>query len=118
VAVAALVKNLTPGGPMPSNASGYGPEHQRARAIALEMMCDGDPCCLCGRPMYLRQKLDLNHLIPRALGGIGGPRALAHAACNRKQGWPTARIVAALRRRGRAPAAIRRTATRSNRRAW
>jgi hypothetical protein len=60
---------------------GYGADHQAARRRALATMQDGDLCCLCRRPMYRRQPLDLDHT-PRR----DGYRGLAHARCNRRDG--------------------------------
>jgi 5-methylcytosine-specific restriction endonuclease McrA len=60
-------------------------EHQRERAAALAALAEGTLCELCGRPMYLAQKLDLDHVTPRAAGGEGR-RRLTHAGCNRSRG--------------------------------
>jgi len=65
---------------------GLGYRHQSARRAALAAMRDGDPCSKCGGPMYRGQKLELDHLIPRAYGGTDGPVALAHQYCNRRAG--------------------------------
>ena len=63
---------------------------------------DGTPCWRCGFPMYRWQKLDRDHVTPRALGGTDGPAVLAHARCNRSAG---ARLGNAMR--GQAKAASR-----------
>ncbi|MCX4474825.1 hypothetical protein OOK41_31690 [Micromonospora sp. NBC_01655] len=66
---------------------GLGWEHQQARARALAVLKPGTPCHKCGHPMdKATQKLDLDHLRPRVYGGTGGPRRLAHASCNRREG--------------------------------
>jgi len=67
-------------------AAGLGWAHRKRRALALAAMRDGDPCWRCGRPMYARQALDLDHVRPRAFGGADGPALLAHASCNRRAG--------------------------------
>lgn len=81
---------------------GLGAEHQKARRAALKAHRGGDPCGHCGHPMYVDQGLDLDHQVPRALGGEHGPRHLAHAWCNRSAGG---RLSGALRRAARAAAA-------------
>lgn len=60
---------------------GYGSTHQRMRRQLLAVMNDGDPCCLCDRPMYKSESLDLDHTPDR-----GDYRGLAHARCNRQEG--------------------------------
>ena len=44
------------------------------------------PCTRCGEPIAYGERFDLDHLVPRALGGTDGPSNLgvAHPACNRK----------------------------------
>jgi hypothetical protein len=64
----------------------YGSEHQKARAIALTMLAHGTPCRYCGRPMYRWQALDLDHIVPVAIGHGRGPTTLVHAHCNRSHG--------------------------------
>lgn len=64
----------------------YGSEHKRARRAALDALVDGTPCYLCHRPMYIWQKLDLDHVVPVAFGGAEGPKVLVHRYCNRKAG--------------------------------
>ena len=80
---------------------GVGYEHQKARREALASMPEGMPCSKCGLPMYKTQALDLDHVIPRALGGIGGPTRLTHASCNRSSGSRLGNAMQA--RRGRRP---------------
>ena len=65
---------------------GLGGSHQADGKRQRANLIDGTPCWRCGQPMYRWQKLDLDHLTPRALGGIGGPAVLAHASCNRRAG--------------------------------
>lgn len=60
--------------------------HRKARKRALEMMPEGAICWRCGLPMYHRQALDLDHIIPRVFGGKNGPTRLTHAHCNRADG--------------------------------
>jgi hypothetical protein len=47
--------------------------HQKERAAARAALIEGTLGELCGRPMYRVQKLDLDHLMPRAVGGEGSP---------------------------------------------
>lgn len=63
--------------------AGYGAPHQKAKAHYLDRLRDGDPCCLCGRPMYRAQAktLHLDHTTDRR-----SYRGLAHAQCNLKAG--------------------------------
>ena len=65
---------------------GLGHPHQRDRRRQLAGLRDGQPCPRCGHPMYRWQYLDLDHVIPRALGGTGGPAVLTHRYCNRSVG--------------------------------
>lgn len=82
---------------------GLGWRHQQERAALLAKLIPGQPCPLCGYPMYHpEQRLDLDHHIPRALGGEG-PRRLVHARCNRRAG---ALLGAALRRARRASSSV------------
>ena len=70
-----------------TTSRGLGWVHQRARAAALNTMRQGEPCPLCDRPMYYpEQALDLDHVVPRVLGGGTGPRQLTHSSCNRSAG--------------------------------
>lgn len=77
---------------------GLGWDHQKERQRAKDLLVDGTPCGLCSRGMYHWQALDLDHKIPRALGGIGGPTRLVHRKCNRRAG---ARLGNKMRRRTR-----------------
>lgn len=61
-------------------------EHRKARARLLAAFQPGDPCCLCGRPMYPpTRNLHADH-DPRT----GGYRGLAHGGppyyCNQRDG--------------------------------
>jgi len=76
-------------GSSPANAMSkpqYGAEHKKARALAIANLIDGTPCRYCGRPMYKRQSLDLDHIVPVALGNGSGPTVLTHSKCNRAAG--------------------------------
>lgn len=64
---------------------GLGNVHQKARKSALRALQEGAPCPFCGLGMFRSQDLDLDHSIPRALGGTKGDR-LAHRSCNRAAG--------------------------------
>ena len=80
--------------PGTSSQRGYGYVHQAKRRAALRGHVEGEPCPLCGLPMFREQGLDLDHETPLALGGSpGGPSRLTHRLCNRRAG-------AALGRRG------------------
>lgn len=35
----------------------------------LRALVPGAPCDICGLPMYKRQALDVDHIIPRSQGG-------------------------------------------------
>ena len=73
------------GVPRTTTQRGYGWEHQKARAAALDALVDGTPCPFCQQPMVRGMALDYDHYPPLALGG-GGVRRLAHARCNRQAG--------------------------------
>jgi 5-methylcytosine-specific restriction endonuclease McrA len=64
---------------------GLGWAHQVARRRLL-LAAYGQPCPICGRVMRPDQALDLDHTIPRVLGGSRGPLRIAHASCNRRSG--------------------------------
>lgn len=58
---------------------GYGSEHRKARAAAVEVFRPGDACARCGEPMLDPvEMLDLDHTDDRA-GYLG----LSHRSCNR-----------------------------------
>lgn len=65
---------------------GLGAAWQRKSERMRKNMPDGQPCAKCGGPMYKWQPIELDHLIPRRLGGGDGPVALAHRYCNRRAG--------------------------------
>lgn len=75
-------------------APGLGHDHQRRRAWLLSRLRPGTPCGRCGEPMDpRRQRLELDHVIPRALGGHGGPVRITHAVCNRRDGGELKRLM-------------------------
>lgn len=74
---------------------GLGYKHQRLRERLLPHAW-GTPCPLCGKLMLKGQDLDLDHEIPRALGGKAGQGRMTHRHCNRSAG---ARLGNALRGR-------------------
>jgi hypothetical protein len=58
------------------------PEHRKARAKLLAAFQPGDPCCLCGRPMYPpTRNLHADH-DPAG----NGYRGLSHGLCNVRDG--------------------------------
>lgn len=63
---------------------GLGYEHQR-RAAAMKRAALGMPCPGCGRAMLDVRLMDLDHSVPRALGGTVGDRVLCRR-CNRAAG--------------------------------
>src|SRR5512142_1369094 len=65
---------------------GLGAAHQQLSKRMRANMPDGQPCAKCGQPMHKWQPIELDHLIPRAYGGAGGPVALTHRRCNRRAG--------------------------------
>lgn len=65
---------------------GLGYAHQVERRRLLPHAY-GWPCPMCGRLMLRGQDLDLDHVVPRMVGGPdSGPRRIVHASCNRKAG--------------------------------
>ena len=70
-----------------TNERGLGWEHQQERRRQLAT-AEGQICWRCGEPMFpsLGQAIDLDHVVSRALGGVNGPRRLAHRRCNRRAG--------------------------------
>lgn len=71
---------------MPTTAErGLGGDHQRERRRLLPLAY-GRPCPRCGELMLKGQFLDLDHVVSRCMGGIGGPRVIAHRRCNRSAG--------------------------------
>jgi 5-methylcytosine-specific restriction endonuclease McrA len=77
---------------------GLGYAHQKEREDKISAMVEGTPCPKCGYPMSKMQALELDHVIPRALGGIGGVTRLMHKKCNRSAGG---RLGNQLKKRGR-----------------
>lgn len=86
---------------------GLGWEHQQARAKAMREFRDGDPCPFCNEGMYLDQKLDFDHVIPRSQGGADGPRRLSHSWCNRQAGGRLGARITNGRKRGVQRPAVR-----------
>ena len=72
---------------------GYGIAHQRTRTHALRDLRPGQPCHLCGKPMWPHQRLDLDHTTDRT-----AYRGLAHAHCNAVAG-----AISKTQRRGPGP---------------
>lgn len=74
-----------------STIRGLGYEHRRERARLLPAAY-GQTCPFhtvdprCPGVMEQGQALDLDHSVPRALGGHAAPRRMAHAGCNRRAG--------------------------------
>ena len=76
-----------------TNQRGLGYEHQKQRRLLLPYAI-GQACDLCGCTMTKAQAhapvkgghgLDLDHSLPRSLGGTVGDR-IVHARCNRARG--------------------------------
>lgn len=70
-----------------SSSRGLGSAHRRER----ERLLPGAyyrPCVYCGQPMLPGQRLQLDHGLPRALGGRTGDGTgrITHGACNEKAG--------------------------------
>jgi hypothetical protein len=101
---------------------GLGGQHQKTRTRMLATMPEGSPCPRCGLPMYTTPELaeraqlhpklwhvDLDHVIPRAMGGTHGAVRLMHRHCNRRQGTIMLNKLRAAQRRTRnqAPAYTR-----------
>lgn len=83
-----------PTGTRTTTEKGLGWPHQKRRARLLEEAY-GTDCLKCSQLMLRGQQLDLDHDLPRVLGGKAGEGRMAHAYCNRSAG---ARLGAALRR--------------------
>ena len=90
-----------------SSAGPYGWRHTVARKAALAALRPGQPCDLCGYGMFRDPRygwmaaLELDHIIPRAMGGTDGPTRLVHAYCNRKAGGRLGGRLGGLRKRTR-----------------
>lgn len=52
--------------------------HAKARAALIAAFAPGDPCCLCGHPMWHSKRLEADHL-----PGTDLYRGLAHGAGHR-----------------------------------
>jgi len=77
-----------------TTARGYGTQHQKLRAKAIRELRDGISCChFCGRPMWRRQRLALDHTDDRT-----GYRGLTHWACNQRDGARKGAVAANRRR--------------------
>lgn len=64
--------------------------HRQAREQLLKAYRPGDPCCLCGGPMWPpTSQLHADHH-----PGTGEYRGLAHATCNRSDGARRGNLVA------------------------
>jgi hypothetical protein len=64
---------------------GLGAGHQKQRRLLLPLAY-GRACPLCGNLMLEGQPLDLDHVLPRVMGGAGGPVRMVHRRCNRRAG--------------------------------
>jgi len=66
-----------------STARGYGAEH-RARREELLPLAEGQPCPICGEPMWPdREALDLGHTVPLWVdANQRAGDAIQHRACN------------------------------------
>jgi hypothetical protein len=63
----------------------YSNAHHKARK-ALLPYAYGTPCPLCGQVMQEWEDLDLDHSVPRVLGGGEVGDRITHAKCNRSAG--------------------------------
>lgn len=63
---------------------GYGAAHRRRRRVLLPLAI-GKNCPMCDEIMLASQKLELDHSIPVALGGLIGDR-IVHGKCNLREG--------------------------------
>ncbi|AEA27911.1 hypothetical protein Psed_5784 [Pseudonocardia dioxanivorans CB1190] len=66
--------------------AGYGARHRRNRRRLLAAHVDGNPCALCGLPMYRSQDLHADHSDPRALNADSDADRLVHGSCNTSRG--------------------------------
>lgn len=66
----------------------YGGDHKRLRKTLIESgLWIGQPCSLCGEPMWPGQKLDLGHACDAAGRSIPGRyTGLQHSRCNQGAG--------------------------------
>jgi 5-methylcytosine-specific restriction endonuclease McrA len=67
---------------------GLGWEHEQKRRIEMaKLKAAGSlTCWICKKQMTPDMKLDLDHVVPRKLGGQDGQVRLTHQSCNRKRG--------------------------------
>lgn len=72
-------------GSMTKHNEVYGWPHRRLRARMLPSAY-GRPCHICGRVMLKGHALDLDHVVPVALGVEDSNRRIVHAHCNRRAG--------------------------------
>ena len=70
---------------MDKNAQKLGWSHQKRRRDLLPLAY-GKECPLCGCVMLEGMALELDHVVPRAMGGMDGPVRITHARCNRAAG--------------------------------
>jgi hypothetical protein len=61
---------------------------RRVMALRAAMLYPGVRCHLCGEPIAHVAEGEIDHLVPRSMGGDDGPRNLApaHRRCNRVRG--------------------------------
>ena len=64
---------------------GLGAEHQR---LAKQVLSEEKACWLCGEPAHPDDRLEVDHVVPRAKGGatVRSNLRAAHASCNRGRG--------------------------------
>lgn len=69
--------------------------HKKARQQLLDRYTPGDPCCLCGEPMWPNEDGTLSDLHADHEPGTDTYRGLAHALCNLRDGATRARAIQA-----------------------
>ncbi len=77
----------TTGGPAvkrPSTSAELGRQYRKRRAELPEPW--GMPCPFCRRPMLASQRLQTDHVVPRAFGGSDSPLRWSHGRCNERAG--------------------------------
>lgn len=67
-----------------TSSADYGRQYRKRRAELPPPQ--GDPCPFCQLPMWPGQRLQTDHVVPRALGGASGPLRWAHGRCNEAAG--------------------------------
>lgn len=80
------VKRRTSKPRLTTTQRGLGWDYQQQRKAAYARLRNGEPCWRCGRPMFKWQRLEYDHVIPRAFGGGNGEKRFAHQSCNRRAG--------------------------------